>query len=142
IELRAELLVEAREERHALFVAGLDLVELLFHARRERRIHELELALQETVDDHLPKKRRTEAATVDLLDVVARLHLADDLGVRARATDAALLELTDERAFVVASRRLGELLLGEHARRRDELEALTLGEIGRELRLTLGVLRL
>ena len=52
----------------------------------------------------LPSIVGWNAPPVELLDVVARLHLADDLGVRAGAADAALLELAHERAFVVARR--------------------------------------
>src|SRR6185312_3451075 len=134
LELLTETLVEAREEHLALFVAGLDLVELFFHVRRERRIHEIELALHEPVDDVRAERRRLEAR-VDLLDVVARLHLADDLGVRARAPDAALLKLAHERAFVEARRRLRELLLGDDAGRRDEHERLAFAELGQRRRI-------
>src|SRR6185312_14560942 len=105
--------------------------ELFFHARRERRVHELELALKETLDDHASELRRAERTTIELLDVVARLHLADDLGVGRRTTDAAIFELADERAFVVPRRRLRELLLREHARRCDELEGLALLQLGK-----------
>ena len=86
----------------------------------------------------LPSSVGTERPPVDLLDVVARLHLADDLGVRAGAADAALLELADERAFVVARRRLRELLLGEHAGRRDELEGCRPPSSSGSERLALG----
>src|SRR6185369_16605227 len=48
-----------------------------------------------------------------------------------RAADAALFELTHERAFVEARRGLRELLLGDHAGRRLERERLALAD-GRE----------
>ena len=59
-------------------------------------------ALDQPIDDHLAEVRRAERAPAfDLLDVVARLHLGDDVGVRAGAADAALFELAHERPFVV-----------------------------------------
>src|SRR5262249_43777002 len=129
VELVLELLVEARQELHALLVTGFDFVELLLHAGRERRVHELELTSKEAVDDHPAELRGLEAAAVDLLDIVASLHLAYDLGVGAGATDAALFEFSYERALVVTRGRLRELLLGQHARRRNEIEDLAFGQL-------------
>src|SRR5207302_8600495 len=97
-----EALVEALEQLDAILLPLLDPVELLFHLRGELRIDEVELGLHEPVDDEFSEERRLESPPLDLLDVVARLHLADDLGVRARAADPALFELAHERALAVA----------------------------------------
>src|SRR6185369_11643722 len=117
VELLPEALVEALEELPALELAGADLVELLLHLRGEVRIHEVEVRADEAVDHELAQHRRREPAARELLDIGPLLDLADDLRVRRGAADAALLELPHQRALVVARRRLGELLLGDDARR-------------------------
>src|SRR5262249_27812971 len=94
VELRAESLVEALQQIDALFFSFFDRVELALHLRGELRVHEVELTSYQAIDDEFAERRRAERApAVDLLDVIARLHLADDLGVRARTPDAALFEL-------------------------------------------------
>ena len=47
-----------------------------------------------------------------LLHVLALLNGGEDGGVGGRPADAALFQFLDQRRFVVARRRLGEVLLG------------------------------
>src|SRR5690606_14519747 len=85
--------------------------------------------------------RRLHLPAGQALDVLARLHLADDLGVGARPPDAALLELANERPFVVAGRRLRALLFGDDPRRRDDRPRLACLALRQEAFFVLGAAR-
>ena len=66
-------------------------------------------------------------------DVLAILNGADDGGISGRAADAALFQLLDERGFVVARRRLGEVLLVLELFEFEGLDAIEDGELVRAL---------
>ena len=65
-------------------------------------------------------------------DVVARLHLAQDLGVSAWTANPLLLELPDEARFVEMRRRLGLLMDRLHAGRIRKAKDFPLRKLGQQ----------
>src|SRR5690606_3719892 len=109
LELLLEGPVERAEQPAPVLGALLYLVEIRLHLRREVARHDLGEALDEqTVDEDAELGR--EEPRLALLDVPAVDDRRHDRRVRRRATDAALLELLDERRLGVPRRRLREVL--------------------------------
>ena len=90
----------------AVATAGRDLVEDVLHAGGEL-VGDLprEVLLQQP--DHRERQPGGHQRGALLVDVAAVEDRADDRGVRRRAADLPLLQLTDQRGFGVARRRLG-----------------------------------
>ena len=113
-EVLFELGVELVQGVGPLDFAFLDLVELLFHAGGELVVEDvLEIFDQQFGDDEADLGgEELSAAAGGLLHVAAIDDGAHDGGVGGGTADAALLQFLDQRGFVEARRRLGEMLLG------------------------------
>ena len=138
-EVLLELLVEIAERVGPLFLAFFDLVQLFFQPGRVLEIENVLEVLHQQVGHHQPDLGRHEFSA-QLLHVLALLDGADNRRVRGRPPDAALFQLLHQRRFVVARRRLGEVLLRLQFLQRQRLAGLQHGQLVLE-RLVLFVLR-
>ena len=98
---------------------AFDLVQLLFHVAGELQVHHLGEVLHQQIGHRHADLGGIEAPLL-LLDVAALLDLADDGGVGARPADAFFFQRFHQRGFVVAGRRLREML------RRQQLQKVQL----------------
>src|SRR5205823_6323262 len=97
-------LVEARQPRDPLLVAGGDAVEVVLHPGREVVVDETPVVLLEQAGDGEGEEGRDERGAA-LDDVAAVEDRRQDRGVRRRPADAAVLERLDERRLGVPRRR-------------------------------------
>ena len=113
-EVLLELGVELVQGGGPLDFAVFDLVEFLFHAGGELVVEDvLEIFDEQFGDDEADfGGEEFSAASGGLLHVAAIDDGADDGGVGGGTADAALFQFLDQRSFVEARRRLGEMLLG------------------------------
>ena len=121
--------VEAGKPGSAIFVAGGDVVELIFHGRGEVIIHQGgEVLFKEPDDGEGHPGRNKSVAT--RIDIAAVLDGADDGGIGGRTADAELFHLFHQAGFGVASRRVCGMPLGGHA---GGGQAITASESGKAL---------
>ena len=104
--------VERPEQGHPRPLAARDLVELLFHARRERDVHVVAEMLDQEVRHDPGDELGMKPALLDP-DVAPIGDRGDRGGVRRWPTDPVLLERLDQGRLGEARRRLGEML-GRH----------------------------
>jgi hypothetical protein len=131
-EVLHEALVELAHGLAPVELAFFDLVELLFHARRVAHVEDVVEAFEQQVGHHHAQLGGLEFAAF-LGDVLALLNGGKNRRVGGRAAHAVGFQLLDQRGFVVARRRLGEMLLGLRCL---EASALAFGH-GRQLVLQL-----
>ncbi len=109
LQLLLKGIVELVEHLRHLFLAGGDVVELVFHLGRELEVENLGKLIDQEVGHRHSQVGRVEAPLF-LLDVAAILDRLDDGGVGAWAADGLFFKGLDERGLAVAGRGLGEML--------------------------------
>src|SRR6185503_14484345 len=129
VEPSRERRVEVLENLLPAEVTLFDLVELLFHLRREIHVEDVRELFDHHLLDALTKLRREEAALIEL-DVVPVAQHRDDRRVRRRTADAEPLELLHEARLGETRRRLREVLA-----RRDALARHFLADVDDRQRL-------
>src|SRR5579864_8251612 len=119
-EILLEFFVELAQGVGPLLLAFLNLVELFFEAGGVLRVENvLEIFDEQVSDDQAYFGGHKFAA--HLLHVLPFLDGAQDGGVGGRTADTALFQFLDQRSFVVARGRLGEVLLGLELAQREGL---------------------
>ena len=128
LEILLEFLVEVGQGVGPLLFAFFDFVEFLFQTRGVLHIENVaEVFDQQIGDDQADFGRRKFAA--DFLHVLPLLNGGENRRVGRRAADAALFEFFHQRGFVVARRRLGEVLLGLQFLERKFLSSFERGQL-------------
>ena len=110
-EILGEAFVEFGERVSPCFLAFFNLVELFFETRGVLDIENVAEVFHQQIGDDQTDFRGRKLPSY-FLHVLALLDRAENRGIRGRTADAAFFELLYQRRFVVARRRLGEMLLG------------------------------
>ncbi len=113
LQILLEAAVEISHGHSPFEFAVFDLVQLFFHARRVLHVEQVVEALKQQVRNHHTQLGRAELAAF-LADVLAILNGGQDGRVGRRTAHAVGFELLHKRRFVVARRRLSEMLLGQN----------------------------
>ena len=109
-EVLLKLFVEIGEGVGPLLLTVFDFVEFFFQASGVGHVENIaEVFHQKIGHDQSDFRRRKLPA--QLGDVLALLNRGQDGGVGGRTADAAFFQFLHQRRFVVARRRLGEVLL-------------------------------
>ena len=111
LQIFVELFVELADGFAPGNLSRFDLVQLLFHARGVLHVEDVVKILEQQSGNHPAQLGWVKTATI-LPYVLSLLNCREDGGVGGRAAHAVGFELLHQRGFVVARRRLGEMLIG------------------------------
>ena len=109
-QVLGKLLVELSERVSPLLFAFLDFVEFFFQPRRVLHIEDVAKILDQQIGNHQSDLSWHEFPA-EFLHILPLLNRAEDGRVRRRTSDTAFFQFFHQRGFVVARRRLGEVLL-------------------------------
>src|SRR5215831_19010389 len=136
-EVALERLVELADRVDPLALTFLDLVEVVFHLRRELDVHDVLEVRDQLVGHRHAELGRRERPPLAVHVAAVVDDRAEDRRVRGRPSDAELFERLDQRGLREAGRRLGEVLLG--LQRQQALHLALLERRNLPFRLLLGL---
>src|SRR5262249_11941328 len=117
LEISGEWIVKVADGLHPGFIAFLNLIELCFELRGEIDIDDVRKSLQQEIIDRAACFGWQESA-IYLLHILAFLNGRDDRRVGRGTPNTFLFQLLNQQRFIVAWRRLGEVLLRGDSRDR------------------------